>query len=464
MDPSKHSLSTAPGPSSVISIDRRRPRASTMELKLPQPENHPDKYNEDRVQAGVNYVNRRLTSASRKPSPIQSKLLCLYKLVCVKYLEQSSKGFEGNTRSSILSEIRRYEEELSRYWWIRANSDDQSQTLEEELLKIRRIQYYARYGDYAARVAHEVRRAALEHQVRDWALLSGTYQWTTISERLQQEAEYWIKHGSTKGTSKIATTYAVYQACLKINMNMKQTVAAIHTYGARNQSVHSPINALVAQGKFSDIAVTLSQDLADLVSTMPIDLSEEESHMRAILVELRERWFTILADEFDNPSSWIATPALVREYQLTKTPAKKEEARKEHEVDVARGAVRLLDHASRRAQLVEQLEERHNPNILPAGGPLPTGKKSAAKRKASRELSGQHEAKTIKLTEPTKEDREKAWMKIMDNRKRAKSAYESSFQMQEEVNRIVLYYRETFGEDPPPESSSSSSTNTDPRV
>lgn len=57
---------------------------------------------------------------------------------------------------TLLTEIRKYEEDISRHSWLKLAGDDKKQELRDEMRDLRRLQYYARYGDYAQRIAHEL--------------------------------------------------------------------------------------------------------------------------------------------------------------------------------------------------------------------------------------------------------------------------------------------------------------------
>lgn len=394
-------------------------------------------YTESRVQAGIEYANRRLGSTTRKPSPNQEKILVIYRLACQDFLSQSKAGFQHDTKLELLSEIRGYEDDISKLSWIKATGDEKEQEMRDEILKLRRLQYYARYGDYAQRIAHELGDKTRAQDTKKWEMLTEEYKWAEISERIREEEAHWKKYGSSKGLDEIETTYAVRIGCIATGTDFDQTVWAIHTYGARNTAVHSDLNDLVAEGKYSDIATTLYQDLHDLPSAMPIDLLDDEMYMRATLIELRDKWFDIDDDETNKPSSWFPTSALREEHRDCKK-SEKDTARRKHEADVARGAALRLEKLDEEEQLVQQLSAGFQADTLPKPGPLPAGKK----RKASRTVSF--------------EDRTKAWNIIKKVQEKAFSSYRTSLETQKEVNRVVSQYREDFGESPPPKASSSS--------
>lgn len=257
-------------PRHEIIVRRTRPRSDTEDLEPPRPEPHPKDYSDARVQAGINYAEHRLNSTKRKPSPILEKLLLIYKGACSEFLHQ--KKFENVRQSKLLSEIRGYEEEMARRPWVSAVGDEYTESLQRELVKLRRLQFFARYGDYTHRVAHQLRDSTGREQTENWKEISGTFQWSNISQRITTEADHWKLYGSSKDINEVKTTYAVYQGCQKTGLNFKQALTAIDTYGARNEAFHNPINNLVAEGRWTDIATTLAEDLRDLASTMPIEL------------------------------------------------------------------------------------------------------------------------------------------------------------------------------------------------
>lgn len=424
-------------PRHEIVVRRTRPRSDAEDLEPPRPEPHPKDYSDARVQAGINYAERRLNSTKRKPSPILEKLLLIYKGACSEFLHQKQKKFENVRQNKLLSEIRGYEEEMARRPWVRAVGDEYTESLQRELVKLRRLQFFARYGDYTQRVAHQLRDLTRREQTENWREISGTFQWSDISQRITAEANHWKLYGSSKGIDEVKTTYAVYQGCQQTGLDFKQALAAIRTYGARNQACHNPINDLVAEGRWTDIATTLAEDLRDLASTMPIELKDEEAEIRAIILELRDEWFTIdnfngLVDGLAEPWTWLPTPQLIQQFKDNITPEKKQAARRANEDQVAKGAARRVQKLDEEKELVEQLSTVLEVNAIPTPGPLP----SKNKRKASQEVSVQ--------------DRKKAWRTIQDQQRRARASFRASLELQREVNRVVSHYKGQYGRSPPP--------------
>ena len=88
------------------------------------------------------------------------------------------------------------------------------------------------------------------------------------------------------------------EACMAIGTDFPKMLQAIHTYAARNDNLHNPINNLIAEGNFPQNATTLCDDLAELGNIMPVDMGDEKKFMRAVLLELRDSWFEILEGDY----------------------------------------------------------------------------------------------------------------------------------------------------------------------
>ena len=429
-----------PSPSpDAITVARRRPRAQTADLQVPQPESHPSMYTDERVGKSIEYVNQRLGSKMRKPSPIQEKALLVYKGACQDYLDARKELLPESRKKEMLSEIRQYEMEISDRGWIKAIGSEDHHKLQSQLLYLRRIHYYARYGDYAGRLSHRVRQGAADHKVEGWEMLSGAQQWTMISERINQESDAWKNCAVTKDRKFHPTTSAVMETCMAIGTDFPKMIRAIHTYAARNDNLHNPINNLIAEGNFPEIANTIYDDLAELGNIMSVEMCEEEQFMRAVLLELRDAWFKIReGGEYERmPFTWIPKQALIAEWEAVQDAAVTKVANQAVQAQaIANGAKKRLDALNDEDHLIRQLSIGTPPNTLPAPGPI-------NKRKASGQLS------------PNASARKKAWDTIQQTQKKAVHTFRSSLEIQKECNRVVSQYKNSFGTSSPPPATSS---------
>lgn len=418
----------------TITVARRRPRAQTADLQVPQPESHLTMYTDERVGKSIDYVNQQLGSKLKKPSPIQEKALLVYKGACQDYLDAREENLPERRKKEMLSEIRQYEKEISDSGWVKAEGSKDYHKLQSQLLYLRRLHYYARYGDYAGRLSHRVRQGAIVHKVKGWDMLSGAQQWTKISEQIKQESSAWNNCAVTKDREAHPTTSVVMEACMAIGTEFSNMIRAIHTYAARNHNLHNPINNLVAEGNFPEIANTICDDLAELGNIMPIEMCDKEQFMWAVLLELRDVWFKI-RDEGDfetKPFSWIPKLALIAEWEATLNSAGKKVASQAIQAQaITHGAKQRLDALNNEEHLIRQFSIGPTSNTLPAPG-------SINKRKASGPLS------------LTPSARKKAWKSIQETRKKAIHTFKSSLALQKECSRVVSQYKDSFGTSSPP--------------
>lgn len=295
------------------------------------------------------------------------------------------------------------------------------------------------YGDYAGRLSHRVRQGAVDHKVKGWEMLSGGQQWTLISVQIKQESTAWKNCGITKDRKYHPTTSAIMDTCMAIGTDFPRMIRAIHTYAARNDNLHNPINNLIAQGNFPEIANTIYDDLAELGNIMSVEMFEEEQFMRAVLLELRDAWFKIReGEEYERmPFTWIPKPALIAGWEAIQDAAVKKVANQAIQAQaIANGAKKRLDALNDEDHLIRQLSIGTPPNTLPAPGPI-------NKWKASRQLS------------PNATARKKIWNTIQQTQKKAIHTFRSSLEIQKECNRVVSQYKDTFGTSSPPPATSS---------
>lgn len=142
------------------------------------------KYTEMRVKGGLEYAYQWLKSTTRKPSPYQQRLLTMYQTPCQDYLFHFINNFINASQKDLFFDIHRYEEDLARHCWAKAARDPRAQQLQQEMVKLRKVHYYAKYGDYARRVAHALRDATWGQQIENWNKISGQYKWSDISTQL----------------------------------------------------------------------------------------------------------------------------------------------------------------------------------------------------------------------------------------------------------------------------------------
>lgn len=443
MTPIETRISATPSP--LVFMERISQRADSQEVSLPRPEPYKHLYTTERIQEGVKYVDQRLSSTTKKPPPILSKLLVTYRAACEAYLSEPGDSTGRPSKASLLSEIRTYEQEMVNDSWFKDLGDEETHQFKESLLLLRRYQYYARYGDYAQRLCQQLRLQSSSDRFEGWRTLSSAHSRQDISKVIRHEETIWNQPAWAHEPINCPTIYAVHRTCIALDADHKQMIAAIHTYADRNEILHNSIDSLLKLGEFQELAKIISGDLNDLSSIIPLELLKEEALMRAILLDLKKRWFDI--PEIDNmqrpPSTWHASKELKKEIQLRQNPATKAAAITEHQNDALLGSIKLLRRNSRDCELIGQLLGNPQPGVLPKPGPQSM---RTSKRRASSEI--------------TPAERKKCWRAISDHHLRGYDQFNSSLAMQRLVNSITATYRANYGSSPPP--SPGQSPNADP--
>ena len=212
-------------------------------------------------------------------------MLVIYRAACQAYLGELEHGTGGPSKVSLLDEIRGHEVNMVNDSWFRDVDDEETHRFKESFLTLRRYQYYARYGDYARRLATILRLEASKANIEGWRHLSGKHTGKNISDQLSHEELLWNKHKPNHDYTKYPTIYTVYLTCRSLGIDYDLMKAAIHTSGDCKEALHSDIDTFLERGKYHQLAEMISSDLNDLSSIIPLDLQHEEALMRAILLD-----------------------------------------------------------------------------------------------------------------------------------------------------------------------------------
>ena len=112
-------------------------------------------------------------------------------------------------------------------WYSGEGTSAASHKLEEDVIELRRLQYFARYGDYAKIMANRVREEAMIQQAEGQEEASGRRSYAELAEMLHKEAEYYDNNGSKSAPGQASTSQAVYAACMAVGIDFHQTRLAI---------------------------------------------------------------------------------------------------------------------------------------------------------------------------------------------------------------------------------------------
>ena len=211
-------------------------------------------------------------------------------------------------------------------------SPDQ-QILQDEILKLRELQYLLRYGDYMKVLPNKVRAYASEHSTKNWQLISGKHQWTDVSANIRKEEEK-EKEAQRKGQEWIgkfdSVRIAIGIACDDLGVDEQEVVWAIHNYAKRNEVAHNDFEKLKGSGDFVRLAHTLYADLHDLRCTFSSFDPENDIGKLESFIQQEIDWCFDVRDP-DDCKSWVIKDQLFRFYQQAQVHAQKPTKREEKE-------------------------------------------------------------------------------------------------------------------------------------
>ncbi|KAI9764297.1 MAG: hypothetical protein M1840_008588 [Geoglossum simile] len=344
-------------------------------------------YTPDRIRVGLSWVDQRLRSTTRKPSPLSAKALLLYKDTCTDALNTTDEG----ELFSLVALIRTFEKSIATEYWLRGGLCAEAQSIQDRILAFKKLEFNARYGDYVGRLCSDLRIKTAKLKTEGYWLLSGEKQWTEISDIIKSEDRgiqgykgppTAIDRPSTK------TTDAVYLGCTDLGLDPQLTLWAIRQYAERNNMMHASIDNYIKDQKYAIVASQLAQDLAELPKIVPPEEGEMESNMRTIIEALIREWFDT-SDNPNEPGAWLATMELRSYSKLMRDKAEGvSAAREEHIKATANVAKNIMEREREDALLIEQavamqaIEDPNEESKMQALGPgLATTTKGKGKGK-----------------------------------------------------------------------------------
>ena len=295
----------------TLSIPKVRSRAHTIDLPMPQPEPTIEAYGIGRVLRAKADAEQRLSSITRKPSPLTKTSLKIYQAACNTYLLAAESNFANVDRKAICKEIQEYEDAFNKRYHMEIEKDQQIEEMKKELVGLRKIQLLARYGDYLAMICNELQTASEANKLVDAALM-GTGKWAAIAKRAESELAQmkdrndlelgpWI----SKNGQPLRTLSAIEEASRKAGIAFLPALYAVTQYGERNLLVHRDFKSMIKAGHFNELAEVLHADLTDI----PAVFEDKEMQHRAFLTAILDK---IIAQWYDRISPFEATPAAWR--------------------------------------------------------------------------------------------------------------------------------------------------------
>lgn len=334
----------------------------------------------------MDYALQRLNSTTRYLTPNSRKLLTLYKDACFDLHLELDDLLPAEKKEHI-DALQGYEANISTTYFLK---DVSAPELLQELVKLRRHAFLARYGDYARHIVAQLRKgaAAAQPPTQYADKLSGQFLWSDISNSIKEESTTWQSQGSLQ-VDLVPVTFAIYHNCKVAGIqNFDNMISLIHLYADRNVAFHWGIQEDLEAQRYSVIAQCIFEDLRDLSSVCTPAMADTETALRALLEQMRDDWFET-CDAPDQPQGWDNKPAIKEQYKQLKKGKKVKEGTLR--LVAQRAATRLSYDQENEDLVVQAATETPNPSYqLPPPGPgAPTssskGKSKAPKKAVRRE-------------------------------------------------------------------------------
>lgn len=341
----------------------------SLDPPAPLPETSPDKYTATKVQNRLEFAQRLKT---RDITPRSEIFLQLYEDAAESALCETANDDE---KLSSYKRLYRYDKFIEANSFLCKERTEQQKMLEEKLLKLKRLEYYLRYGDYLAGELTALKDVANRLKTDQHEQLH--QYWTIIHKKILVERTHW-EDVSKKSTSRdIPTLMAVWAAAKAVDVPEDRVLWLIKRYAERNLLAHSTIAELLSTGRWSQLANALYHDVNDLNKMIPPGMEGDIENMTIVIGTIRKKYFVIDEGDEDDPDTWRANDEAARHrVELRKKSAAKDEKKAEL-VEI------MTKKANEAAQLREERKGLLEKAILvkrKASNPFPLGEKLLAKK------------------------------------------------------------------------------------
>ncbi|KAI9668484.1 MAG: hypothetical protein M1829_005362 [Trizodia sp. TS-e1964] len=240
----------------------------------------------------------------RDISPRSERFWGIFKDILNERLETSSPTEVIETSA----QIRTCELLIEQNAMLKPNLNPNISSLQNQILQLRQLQYFARYSDYMSVITSRIRSAASKDE-SSRQFLGGDKKWTEISKNLEIENDI-MKKGNNENSGKIETQTAVRLACSNLAIGIEAGIATIHLYAKRNDLFHSNIEEMKRSGNHSTLAAALYNDYQDVEMVFSPSLGKENLEYTKDMILDEINWCFDTRIGFDNPGTWFPTAEL----------------------------------------------------------------------------------------------------------------------------------------------------------
>ncbi|KAI9772749.1 MAG: hypothetical protein M1840_000344 [Geoglossum simile] len=251
----------------------------------PKPEDDLDKYDRERLQKGLRYING---AAKRKITPRTQEFLKLHKDAYKAALDGEAP--EKASRAVVQAMDKVY---YSAAFFFKPRSSEEHEHL-MHYVKLRRLELLANYGDYLGQELQEIRAdlkaAAIgtSSEVRGAALELGPPKtWLTIADELA-------------GANMADLRKHVYIACGVLGVDPNHMLWLIKEWAERNRTFHNHIRQYISECRWPRLAEQICRDLKELLNVAPDP--DTAANYEKVLLSIQNEYFDVMIR--DDPDYW----------------------------------------------------------------------------------------------------------------------------------------------------------------
>ena len=343
----------------------------SLDASNPSPEQSPSDYTPAKVQKRLEYARH---VGRRNISPRSEIFLQLYRDAAINALAVT----ENKDRLDYCTQLYRYDKFLEANSFMGEEPTKEQKELEEKLLKLKRLEYYARYSDYWARELSLLKETALMVKTENYEELQ--QYWTTINEKLQadkNDKDWFEKELGKLDRGKMPTIIAVRSVAKELKLPTERVVWVIERYAERNLLVHFSVTELIQLGRWSKLADLLYHDAKDLALVIPPQMEDDIDKMSGIISSIKDKFFTVEEGDEDFPEAWRANED-ANKYR--KDLRAKTEAKDKTKADLVEAAVKRASEAAKKREKQAALVEKAMLGKRKASQEFPLGEAILAKK------------------------------------------------------------------------------------
>ncbi|MCJ1387104.1 hypothetical protein MMC17_010233 [Xylographa soralifera] len=292
----------------------------TESIPAPKPGKTIEDYDTQKLKVGLQYADSTLR-ADRQLSPLGMRAVLIYKEAVSTLLSmQENEDLGHNEEDAAVKEewlaiVRMHEQSAMYSSCLRVTHSSEAQEFQDEIAKLQRTSFFARYGDVFATTCQNLRLKAEKMKAPGWQALIGRY-WSEINKTIIHERPAWTKflHGG-KEFEDCRTHILISDLCRSVGFDLDDMLAVINLYATRNEIVHADLALLIKQGKFDDLKKRLYDDFCDVPRVVPATDTSTTRILSYLIEDMIDRWFIRGEESPDNVQMWGKTDRLLDDYR-----------------------------------------------------------------------------------------------------------------------------------------------------